>query len=737
VTSLTHERSGRAWKGLSCALGVLFPVVLGAQSAPTPASSPTFARDIAPILAGHCITCHHPGVNGAFSLLTYEDARPRARAIAAATTSRYMPPWKPDRGYGEAFLAARGLEDDEIATIRRWADAGAPRGGPADRPAIPGWTDSWRLGTPDLVIRMPEPFEIPASGPDVFRIFVLPIPTDAVRYVKGIEFMPGTRAVHHANMRLDETPASRALDAKDPAPGYDGLLATSASYPDGYFFGWTPGQLPPESADLAWRLNPGTDLVLQLHMRPTGKPERVQAAIGLFFAPGPPRLTPAMLRLGKQNIDIAAGQRDYEITDSYVLPVDVDVHGVQPHAHYRAKEITGFATLPDGTTKGLIHISNWDFDWQDTYRYVKPVSLPKGTTLTMRYTYDNSAANRRNPQLPPQRVHWGQNSSDEMGDLWIQVVPRSAADLNLLVREFRQKVFREDILGYETALQRMPRDVALHDDVALLYLAVGRPREAVDHFVASSRLAPDVAATHFNLGTALVASGRRAEAIEEYREALRIAPDYAHAHNNLGSLLMAAQRLDEAQSHFRRALAIDPSYAEAHNNLGKLLAYEGRTTEAAEHLRQALSIRDAYPEAHYNLAQVLAAQGRGLEAVGQYTAALAQFPDWLPALSELAWIRATHPDSRVRDARQAVSLAERARARADGKDPTALDVLAAAYAAAGRFDDAVAIARSALDLLGGRGAESGRSELSDRYALYQQRQPYVDTKGRGPVRSLP
>ena len=126
MTFLTHERSGRAWTGLSCALGVFLPLVLNAQSAPTPASSPTFGRDIAPILARHCITCHHPGVNGAFSLLTYEDARPRARAIAAATTSRYMPPWKPDRGYSEAFLAARGLSDDEIATIRQWADAGDP-----------------------------------------------------------------------------------------------------------------------------------------------------------------------------------------------------------------------------------------------------------------------------------------------------------------------------------------------------------------------------------------------------------------------------------------------------------------------------------------------------------------------------------------------------------------------------------------------------------------------------------
>ena len=706
-------------------------VLLSAAAAPP--AQPTFTHDVAPIVARHCITCHHPGSNGAFSLLTYDDVRPRARAIAAATRTRYMPPWKPERGYGDAFVGMRGLTDDEIATIERWADAGAPRGDGSLPPMRSDWTDSWRLGTPDLVIRMPEPFDVPASGPDIFRLFVVPIPTTAVRYVKGIEFMPGTRVVHHANMRLDETPASRELDAKDPAPGYDGLLAPSASYPDGYFFGWTPGQLPPVSEDLAWRLNPGADLVLQLHLRPTGKAERVQATIGLYFAPGPPRLSPAMLRLGKQNIDIAPGEHDYKITDSYVLPVDVEVHGVQPHAHYRATDVEGFATLPDGTTKGLIHIRDWDFDWQDTYRYVKPVALPRGTTLTMQYTYDNSETNRHNPQRPPQRVRWGQNSSDEMGDLWIQVVPRSRADLDVLVREFRQKVFREDILGYETVLRRTPGDVTLHDDVALLYLAVGRPRDAVDHFSESARLAPDVAATHFNLGTALVAAGQRNEAIGEYRQALRLSPDYAHAHNNLGSLLMATGQLDEAAVHLRRALEIDPQYAEAHNNLGRLLAYQGRVEEASDHLRRALAIRESYPEAHYSLAQVLVAQGRVLDAAGHYRTALTLMPDWLPALNELAWLLATHPDASVRDARAAMSLADRAVTLTNGRDATALDVLAASAAAAGRFEEAVMREQAALDLLKSRDA-SDVAVVRERLALYHERRPYLDVRGRGPVR---
>jgi hypothetical protein len=149
-----------------------------------------------------------------------------------------MPPWKPDHEYGEPFLASRGLTEREIDIIQQWAAGGASQGDPRDLPTPPDWNDGWRLGAPDLVIRMPEPFDVPAGGPDVFRTFVFPIPTDAARYVSAIEFMPGTRAVHHANMRLDDTPLSRELDAKDPArlamparDGADALVPPKMSHP--------------------------------------------------------------------------------------------------------------------------------------------------------------------------------------------------------------------------------------------------------------------------------------------------------------------------------------------------------------------------------------------------------------------------------------------------------------------------------------------------------------------------
>ena len=358
-------------------------------------------------------------------------------------------------------------------------DTGAPEGDPRDLRPARAWVEGWQLGKPDLVVTLKQPYTLQAEGTDAFRIFVLPIPVETARFVRGLEFRPGNpRVVHHANIRIDTTPASRRLDEADPGPGYDGLIARTATYPDGHFLGWTPGQvaplLPPE---LAWRLEKNTDLVVELHMQPSGKAEQVAPSIGLYFGDAAPTRTPAMLRLGRQDIDIPAGDAKYTISDSYTLPVDVEVEAVQPHAHYRARDVRGVATLPDGSTKRLIDIADWDFRWQHVYRFVTPLRLPKGTTVSMRYTYDNSADNARNPQRPPIRARWGQRSAEEMGDLWLQVLPRDGDDLDRLSRDFRPKVAAEDVKGYEAEIEKHPDDAGLHDDVALLYTGVGEERQ--------------------------------------------------------------------------------------------------------------------------------------------------------------------------------------------------------------------------------------------------------------------
>jgi tetratricopeptide (TPR) repeat protein len=623
---------------------------------------------------------------GPFSLLTYEDVRQRASQIAEVTGRRIMPPWKPVPGSGH-FQNERRLTDRELQTIRQWVAAGAAEGHAADLPPAPRWTDAWQLGTPDLVVRMPGTYTVPADGADLFRTFVIPIPLAAPRYVRGLEFRPGNaRVVHHANLGVDRTRSSRLLDARDGEPGYAGSMEIDARYPPGQLLGWTPGQAPhPAPEGTQWRLETGSDLVVQLHLQPTGKPEAVQASVGLFFTDTPPRRTPIGLRLGSETIDIPPGAPEYIVSDQYVLPVDVEVLAVQPHAHNLARRMEATAALPDGTTRSLIAIDDWDFRWQDVYRYGVPLALPKGTAIAMRYTYDNSARNPRNPQRPPARVVWGQNTADEMGDLWIQVIPRSSGDEAILTADFQRKALTEDLAAYTTLLQRDPANPLRHDAVALLYLEAGRMDDAIAAFRESLRLNNQSAPTHYNLGFALSASGRREEAIAQFEEAIRIDPDYAQAHNNLGAMLQATGRNERALSHYRRALALRPDNLDARTNLGQLLS----------------------------------AQGRAKEAIDQFRAALALNADHPQALAGLAWIRATAWDASLRDAEEAVRLAERAADTTRRRDIGALDALAAAYASAGRYDDAIRVAQIGLDLATNAGQAPIAAQFRQRLELYR------------------
>jgi hypothetical protein len=540
----------------------------------------TYEGQVAPLLKERCGMCHHPGGSAPFSVLTYEDVKRHAGQIATVTRNRYMPPWKvePDDG---PFIGQRPLSGGEIDMLQRWAEGGAQAGvrDPRQKPGAAAgspWSEGWQLGTPDLIITLKEPYQLQAAGTDVFRIFVLPIPVDAERYVRGLEFRPGNpKVVHHANIRVDRTPASRALDAASPGPGYTGLILRSAEYPDGHFLGWTPGQVAPLlPPDLAWRLAPHTDLVVEVHMQPSGRAELVQPSVGLYFGDHPPTRTPAMLRLGRQSIDIPAGDGNYTVTDSYVLPVDVDVIALQPHAHYRLREARGEATLPDGTSKRLLLIKDWDFRWQHVYRYATPLALPKGTTLSMRYAYDNSPSNPRNPERPPTRARWGQRSSDEMGDLWIQVLTHSEADLVTLDTQFRRKVAAEDVNGYEMEIQRHPDDAGLHDTVALLCLELGRAEPAIAHFRKSLAIKGPSAPAHYNLGTALTFARKLDEAVEEYKQALQIDPAYAPAHNNLGNVWLAQGQVDAAIREFREVVRLQPDSAAAKANLAAALLHK-------------------------------------------------------------------------------------------------------------------------------------------------------------------
>jgi len=581
----------------------------------------TFTKDIAPILYAHCASCHQPDGPAPFSLLTYTDSRRRAAQIAKVTASRYMPPWKPEPG---DFVGERRLTDSQILTIDRWVATGEPEGDASDLPAPPQMHSGWQHGVPDAVVALPE-YTLRADGADVFRNFVVAVPGVGARYIRALEFHPGNRAVHHANIRVDPTAASRHLDEADPEPGYEGVILRSADYPDGHFLGWTPGQMPQSGPNaLAWRLGAGDDLVVQLHLQPTGRPERIRPTIGLYFAKEAPVRTPAILRLGRQNLDIPAGAADFRVVDAFVLPVDAEIRAIQPHAHYRARRVSAAAVLSDGTRRPLILIQNWDFNWQDQYRYLTPFWLPAGTTLEMEYTFDNSEANPRNPIRPPGRVSWGWRSSDEMADMWIQVMTRTESDRVHLIRDVRRKMAAEDAVGCETLIARQPEHADLRNDAANLYVELGQPADALRHFQAVARLRPQSAPAHYNVGVALEATGKPGEAARQYQTALQIDPTYSHAHNNLGSLLLSGGRLDEARHEFERAVESSTDNAEAHNNLGAVLLALGDAAASLPHLQRAVVLRSTYPEAHFNLARVYAATHRWEAAIREAAVAESQ-----------------------------------------------------------------------------------------------------------------
>jgi len=411
-----------AWIALAAAHGAAPP-------------TPTFAHDIAPVVYQFCAPCHHPGGTGPFPLLAYEDVKKRAAQIAAVTRNRYMPPWLPEPGHGE-FAGELRLSSEQIRQIADWVAAGSPEGPPGETPSPPQFTDGWLLGQPDLVLEATGSIMAPAPGQDILWNFLFTPGLATPRYVRAVEIRPGNRrVVHHANLLIDRAGSAQRAAATN-AGGFAGMDLTimrSPFDPDGHFLFWKPGAVPHVEPDgFAWRLNPGDGLVLNTHLHPSGTSEQVRPSIGIYFTDKPPAHFPLLVQLENDRaLRIPAGVRDFVISDNFRLPMDVDILAVYPHAHYLGKLLEAYATLPDGSRKWLIRIPDWNFSWQSVFYYKEPLALPKGAVISMRYHYDNSAANIRNPHQPPRLVTYGDQSTDEMGHLWLEMLPHDAGDRRL------------------------------------------------------------------------------------------------------------------------------------------------------------------------------------------------------------------------------------------------------------------------------------------------------------------
>jgi len=601
--------------------------ILLAWGAAVQAQPLTFGHDIAPIIYRSCAPCHRPGEAAPFPLLSYADVHKRAQQIAAVTHSRYMPPWLPEEGYGE-FQDEQRLSDAEIRTIADWVAQGAPEGDRGDAVPPAALNSEWQLGTPDLVLEAPAPYLLAASGTDQYWNFVFRPDLTASRFVRAVEIRPGERrVVHHANLLVDRLGNAHQQEIA-PGKGFGGMdvtLLRSPFDPDGHLLFWKPGAPPPVEPDgFAWRLDPGNELVLNTHMHPSGKPEEVRPAIGLYFTDKPQTHFPLLVQLeNDQALDIPPGVADFPVKDDFELPMDVSVLAVYPHAHYLGKLLEAYATLPGGSRKWLIRIPNWDPAWQAVYQLRQPLLLPKGSVISMRYHYDNSAANVRNPNSPPKRVQAGNQTTDEMAHLWLQLLPAGSGD--------RRRELQEAVLRHR--LQKNPSDFETNFNLGAVMLSRLNAQGAVGVLEAAVRAKPDQPEARNMLGLALATTGRATEAIGQYQAALRLRPEYAAARFNLANTLVKAGRLDDAVEQYRKALEVYPNDPQAKQRLAlalrmraRELAGEDKWEEAAARDRELVELTPEDAAAHNDYGIVLARLGKRADAVAEFDRALAIDP---------------------------------------------------------------------------------------------------------------
>lgn len=672
---------------------------------------PTFATDVAPLVFEHCTPCHRSDGPAPFSFSSREDIERHAAQIVDVTKSGFMPPWLPASGYGN-FEGARGLTSAQRKILADWVEADKPTGDLSQVPEAPTFADGWVLGTPDLELRASIAFEVPADGKDVYRNFVIPVPQGPPRFVQAVELRPGNpRIAHHAVMRVDVDGDAKRQDALDAEAGFDGMVLAGAKMPGGRFIGWTPGKAPdPGSAERSWLLVGGSDLVVQVHLRPSGKLESVQPQVGLHFAATPPTKRALAMELSSTAIDIEPGDEDYRVSDTFELPADVSVISVYPHAHYIGSRLEGYATLPDRSTRWLIKIDDWDFNWQDQYRFERPVHLPKGSVITMDYHYDNSAKNPHNPSSPPRRVVFGPDSTDEMAELILEIEPADPRNFAALDKAFLAEWLSAQIDTAERSLKIDPGDAKALATLAALLARGEQFDEAAERYTAALAESDD-ASTRVDFAIVLSKLQRPDDARVQLAAALKLEPEMARAYLVLGNLERVGGKLEAAVAAYRRCLKLDPAAVEAHNNLGIAREKQARPQLAATAFRDAVELSPGRALFRENLGRALEAAGEYDDALTAYRAALQRSPGSVKAMRGLAWLLAAHPDTDKRDPTEALAMAKRVGQATAFRSPEVMEALAAATARSGQFQPAIAAIDRAIELA----TAAKRADLVARY----------------------
>jgi len=406
-------------------------------SAHAQSKTPTFSKDVAPILYQNCTNCHRAGEIGPMSLLTYKDARPWAKSIATRVTNGTMPPWHAESSH-EQFLNDRSLKPADRDTILRWANGGAPEGNPADLPAAPPYVDGWQMGKPDAVFTMQEDYPIPAAGTVDYKYFEVPTNLTEDKWVQAVEVRPGSRAhVHHVIVYMrGEQPAARQAGAAGvprPTPpfafGQAMRRPADAPKPDrapvendravkrdpgAWLTGYAPGQsVRVYQPGTALRIPKGAVLTVAMHYTANGTEATDRTSIGVKYAAAPPKTEVMVVPLQTANFVLKAGSADTRVDAEMTMNTDVTLWSALPHTHMRGKKWEVTAIYPDGRSEVILDVPKYDFNWQTDYIYKEPLSLPKGTKLKTSAWYDNSTANKANPD-PTKDVYWGDQTWEEM-----------------------------------------------------------------------------------------------------------------------------------------------------------------------------------------------------------------------------------------------------------------------------------------------------------------------------------
>ncbi len=363
------------------------------------ADAVTFHKDVEPILQNRCQSCHRPGEAGPMPLLTYQQARPWAKAIKSALLTGKMPPWQADPRYGK-FSNDLRLAPGEKETLLAWVDGGAPEGSPADAPKPRAFVEGWRIPAPDMVFEMPQPFNVPANGAIDYQYISVPTHFTEDKWVEAVEVRPGNRAaVHHAIVVVD-------------SPG-----GNEEEYLAGYAPGMTPQSWKPGQARL---IKAGSTLVFQMHYQSAGKPMTDRSKIGLIFAKKPATEQIVAMQAAAHWIAIPPNDPDYRISATEIIDQPCELVGLRAHMHLRGKSFMFRAIYPDGRSEILLNIPQFDFHWQPYYYLTAPKPLPRGTRIEASAVYDNSPNNPLNPN-PNAAIFWGPQTWDEMMIGWFDV----------------------------------------------------------------------------------------------------------------------------------------------------------------------------------------------------------------------------------------------------------------------------------------------------------------------------